>query len=161
MYEVGKRSLSVETHNNEMPSYEDVTQESRSNYCDTSLLIFRVGCESERSTITDDAFPTRLRRVDTWKVCETKARRVGRDGSAPPKQRRRIIIIKRAVKVWTMWKLNIVTSETSCCRDVTADSKQSSATAVVVLGSARRVTAAGFIVWLCASCAAVPLAANR
>lgn len=80
---------------------------------------------------------TRFRRVDTWKVCETKARRVGRDGSAPPKQRRRIIIIKRAVKVWTMWKLNIVTSETSCCCDVTADSKQSSATAVVVLGSSR------------------------
>lgn len=78
------------------------------------------------------------RRVDTWKVCETKARRVGRNGSAPPKQRRRIIIIiKRAVKVWTMWKLNIVTSETSCCCDVTADSKQSSATAVVVLGSSR------------------------
>lgn len=76
------------------------------------------------------------RRVDTWKVCETKARRVGRDGSAPPKQRRRIIIIKRAVKVWTMWKLNIVTSETSCCCDVTADSKQSSATAVV-LGASR------------------------
>lgn len=36
-----------------------------------------------------------------------------------------------------MWKLNIVTSETSCCCDVTADSKQSSATAVVVLGSSR------------------------
>lgn len=37
-----------------------------------------------------------------------------------------------------MWKLNIVTSETSCCCDVTAsDSKQSSATAVVVLGASR------------------------
>lgn len=115
----------------------DVKQESRKNYCYTSLFIFRVGCESERSTITDDAFSTRFRRVDTWKVCETKAWRVGRDGSAPPKQRRRIIIIKRAVKVWTMWKLNIVTSETSCCCDVTGDSKQSSATAVVVLGSSR------------------------
>lgn len=75
----------METHNNEIPSYKDtstndVKQESRSNYCDTSLFIFRVGCESERSTIKDNAL-TREKSVkqkrDESVVMEARRRNKG------------------------------------------------------------------------------------